>query len=105
MTNEQHFLAWLEDEHHRIAQEYRMKLWIEIQEAKKVMGENNNLYKPVLISSLKQIEMPPYKKYDGSLCKEEQKVLFDASRKPSKRDILIETVNKYLTAQATDTLQ
>lgn len=94
--DEQHFIDWLENEQYRIACEYRKKLYLEIREAKKVMGDNNSLYLPILISSLKKISIPPYNKYEGVLCKEKQKDIFNKARKFDATDILHETIKKYL---------
>jgi hypothetical protein len=96
MNIKEDFLEWLENEHHRIATRYRQLLYNEIVEAKKVMGENNNLYKPILLSCLKQIALPPYNEYKGLLDRASQKVLFEQARKVDKQAILHEMINEYL---------
>jgi len=96
------FNNWLEDQHYKKAHKYRLALLAEIEAAKKVMGKQMSLYLPVLISSLKQIAVPNYEPYTGSLDKETQMQLFNAAKKPDYIQILHDIIKQELTATATD---
>ena len=106
MTPEQHFTEWLLAENYRIAQEYRKLMYAELIECRKTYGEDLGLEMPVFLSTIKKdIDMPPYNKYEGSLSKEKQLEIFNRLPKLNKDAIRQQFIKENLTALATDTQQ
>lgn len=86
------FKDWLISENYRIAKEYRLLLWQEYNKAKIFFGAINEIVKPVLISALRKIELPPYNKYDGNLDRKLQIEIFNKIPKIEKQDILVKFI-------------
>ena len=60
------FLEWLDDEHHRVATEYRIELYKEIQHCKRIFGKITPDAKEMLIKALREIPHPAMEKYKGN---------------------------------------
>jgi len=57
----------------------------------------NYTNEPLLIASLKQIELPKYDKYKGTVTRNEQFLIFNQQRKINKQAILQETLKELAT--------
>ena len=88
------FKEWMIAEHYRVAQEYRQMLYKEYQKTKAFFGNICGFTKPVLLSSLRTIELPPYRKYEGKLCRDKQAEIFHTIPKVNKADILSEFIKE-----------
>lgn len=88
------FKEWMIAEHHRVAQEYRQRLYKEYQKTKSFFGTICEFTKPVLLSSLRTIELPPYRKYEGKLDRDKQAEIFHTIPKVNKADILSEFIKE-----------
>ena len=88
------FKEWMIAEHHRVAQEYRQRLSNEFEKTKKFFGKIDLFVKPVLLSSLRTIELPPYRKYEGKLDRDKQAEIFHTISKVNKADILSEFIKE-----------
>jgi hypothetical protein len=97
MTNEWLFKDWLLSENYRIAQEYKKLMYNELVECRKSFGYDLGLAMPVFLSTIKNdIELPPYNKYEGSLPKEQQQVIYNSLPKLNKDKIRIEFIKENL---------
>ena len=63
MTN---FLTWLDAEQHRLATEYRVALWREIEHTKRIFNTITPDVRDMLIKGLREIQYPTGMKYDGN---------------------------------------
>ena len=88
------FKEWMIAEHYRVAQEYRKMLHKEYQKTKAFFGNICGFTKPVLLSSLRTIELPPYRKYEGKLCRDKQAEIFHTIPKVNKADLLAEFIKE-----------
>ena len=88
------FKEWMIAEHHRVAQEYLQRLHIEFEKAIKFFGKIDLFIKPVLLSSLRTIELPPYRKYEGKLDRDKQAEIFHTIPKVNKADLLAEFIKE-----------
>jgi hypothetical protein len=88
----QEFKEWMIAEHYRVAQLYRQMLHKEYQKTKLFFGEISLGVKPVLLSSLRTIELPPYRKYEGKLDRDIQAEIFHSIPKVNKADLLAEFI-------------
>jgi len=87
------FICWLNNQHYNIAAKYRAALQREIDIAKYYKYTND----PLLIASLKQIELSKYDTYKGTLTRNEQFLIFNQQRKINKQAILQETLKELAT--------
>jgi hypothetical protein len=87
------FKRWLDNQHYEVAAKYRAALQREIDIAK----HYNYTTSPLLVKSLKEIEMPKYDKYTGTLTRNEQFLIFNQQRKIDKQAILQETLKELAT--------
>jgi hypothetical protein len=88
------FKEWMSAEHYRVAQLYRQMLYKEYQKTKDFFGEITLGVKPVLLSSLRTIELPPYRKYEGKLDRDKQAEIFHQIPKVSKAELLAEFIKE-----------
>jgi hypothetical protein len=86
------FKEWMIAEHYRVAQLYRQMLYKEYQKTKLFFGVITLGVKPVLLSSLRTIELPPYRKYEGKLDRDIQAEIFHSIPKVNKADLLAEFI-------------
>lgn len=94
-TKEKHFLAWLEDEHYRVAHEYRVALIKEIVGAKKVCADISKDL-AIIMAALKEIKVPPYNNFEGTLEKAKQLKFYNQMSKPDFTQIFHETIKNNL---------
>jgi hypothetical protein len=66
----------------------------EYQKTKLFFGEISLGVKPVLLSSLRTIELPPYRKYEGKLDRDIQAEIFHSIPKVNKADLLAEFIKE-----------
>jgi hypothetical protein len=88
----QEFKEWMIAENYRVAQLYRQMLYKEYQKTKSFFGDICEFVKPVLLSSLRTIELPPYRKYEGKLDRDKQAEIFHSIPKVNKADLLAEFI-------------
>lgn len=88
------FKEWMIAEHYRVAQLYKQMLYKEYQKTKLFFGEISLGVKPVLLSSLRTIELPPYRKYEGKLDRDIQAEIFHSIPKVNKADLLAEFIKE-----------